>query len=172
MAREQPVQVVIHPHTGIDLAELEEELSYEHYVMNAPAAKLPLHIFEAQPVVGKRITVLNIQLKSDGEIDLVITGHTWPYRARLDAFGIAGGFAEDEGGQARRYYRIWKQIDVSNDGAARFMDMLGTVFRNAAMQVVLDANPVPDTHVAAFIDKLRAVPSLFFAPLAAAVAAP
>ena len=43
--------------------------------------------------------------------------------------------------------------------------MLGTVFKNAALRVTLDAMPVPDTHVAAFIDKLRELPSLFFAPL-------
>ena len=46
----------------------------------------------------------------------------------------------------------------------RFLDMLGTVFKNAALRVTMDATPAPDTHVAAFIEKLRAVPSLFFSP--------
>ena len=72
---------------------------------------------------------------------------------------------DEEGSEARRYYRVWKQIDVAGEGKDRFMDMLGTVFKNAALRVTLDAAPVPDTHVAAFIDKLREVPSLFFAPL-------
>eukprot|EP00973_Karenia_brevis_P004391 601668-Karenia_brevis.AAC.2 len=70
MAREQPIQVVLHPHTGIDLSGLEGDLSYQHYIINEAATQLPLHVFEAQPVVGKRITVLNLQLKSDSEIDL------------------------------------------------------------------------------------------------------
>lgn len=165
MAREQPVQVLLFPHTNIDLSGVEDDLSYEHYVINEPAALLPLHIFEAQPVIGKRITVLNLQLKSTNEIDLVITGHTWPFRARLDAFGIAGGYTEEENGAARRYYRVWKDIDVAGDGTNRFMDMLETVFKNMALRVTLDAAPVPDTHVAAFIDKLREAPSVFFAPL-------
>ena len=165
IAREQPVQVVLHPHTNIDLSGLESDLAYEHYVINEPAARLPLHVFEAQPVVGKRVTVLNLQLKGDSEIDLVITGQTWPFRARLDAFGIAGGYTEEEGGEARRYYRVWKQIDLAGEGASRFVDMLDTVFKNLALRVTLDAAPVPDTHAAAFIDKLREVPSLFFAPL-------
>ena len=158
------MQVVLHPHTGIDLSGLEDDLSYEHYVFNEPAARLPLHVFEAQPVVGKRITVLNLQLQGDSEIDLVITGHTWPFRARLDAFGIAGGYAEEEGAKARQYYRVWKQIDVAGDGESRFMDMLHTVFKSAALRVTLDAAPVRDTPVATFVDKLRDVPSLFFAP--------
>ena len=113
-------------------------------------------------MVGKRITVLNLQLKGDSEIDLVITGHTWPFRTRLDAFGIAGGYAEEESGEARRYYRVWKQINVAGEGAGRFMDMLDIVFKNVVLRVTVDAAPVPDTHAATFIDKLRAVPSLFF----------
>ena len=94
----------------------------------------------------------------------MITAYTRPFRNRLDAFGIAGGYAENDNGDARRYYRVWKQIDVAGEGSGRFLDMLGTVFRNAALRVTMDAAPAPDTHVAAFIEKLRAVPSLFFAP--------
>ena len=172
LAREQPVQVVLYPHTGVDLSGLDDDLSYQHYVINEPAAQLPLQIFDAQPVIGKRITVLNLQLKGDREIDLVITGHTWPFRGRLDAFGIASGYAEEEGGDARRYYRVWKQIDVACEGANRFMDMLTMVFKNAALRVTLDTVPVPDTHVAAFVEKLREVPSLFFASMQEPFAAP
>ena len=166
IAREQPVQVVIHPHIGIDMSGFGEDFSYENYVINEPTARLPLHVFEAQPVIGKRITVLNLQFGSnDSLIDLLINGHTWPFRARLDAFGIAGGYTEGEGGEARRYYRVWKQIDVAGEDANRFMDMLDTVFKKMALRVTLDATPVVDSPVAAFIDKLREVPSLFFASL-------
>eukprot|EP00973_Karenia_brevis_P082685 11462124-Karenia_brevis.AAC.1 len=52
------------------------------------------------------------------------------------------------------------------------MDMLDAVFKNMALRVTLDAAPVPDTHVAAFIDKLREAPSLFFAPLPEPPASP
>eukprot|EP00973_Karenia_brevis_P067805 9433394-Karenia_brevis.AAC.1 len=52
------------------------------------------------------------------------------------------------------------------------MDMLDTVFKNMVLRVTLDAAPVPDTHVAAFIDKLREAPSLFFAPLPEPLASP
>ena len=82
IAREQPVEVVIHPHTGIDLSSLlEDDLSYENYTINEPANSLPLHIFDAQPVTGKKITVLNLQVRDEATLDLLVTGHTWPFKA-------------------------------------------------------------------------------------------
>ena len=162
--RATPVQVAIHPYIGVDLSGLGAELSYEHYSINEPSMQLPLHIFDAQPVMGKKITVLNLQVQGDREMDLVITGHTWPFRARLDAFGVSGGYADGDGGGARRYYRVWKGIDVTGEDAKRFMEMLRTVFRNAALRITLDVAPADNTDVAAFIDELRATPSLFFVP--------
>ena len=69
--------VMLHPYTGIDLASIWDELEYEHYTLQSPNTKLPLHVFEAQPVVGKRITILNLQLDDDDVLSAVITGHTW-----------------------------------------------------------------------------------------------
>ena len=44
--------------------------------------------------------------------------------------------------------------------------MLGAVvFKNAALRVTLDTEPAPGSDVAAFVEELREVPSLFFAPL-------
>ena len=163
LAREEPFQVALHPHLGIDVSV--EDLGYEHYTIDKPAAALPLHIFEAQPVVGKRIITLNLQLDTDSVFDLIITGHTWPFRARMDAFGITGGYMEDHK-ETRCYYRVWKQIDVSQDAPkARFLEMLNEVFKNLALRVTLDREPNPNTHVAAFVEKLRCVRSLFFTPL-------
>ena len=100
----------------------------------------------------------------------------------LDAYGISGGYvAEDtpndvtnQGGAntGRRYYRVWKHIDLSDEGQqTRFMDMLSTVFKNLALRVTLDRDPEPDTHVASFIDRLRGIRSLFFAPVGLGAAA-
>ena len=44
----------------------------------------------------------------------------------------------------------------------RFFDMLSSVFKNVVMRVLLDGNPKPDTHVAAFVERLRREQSLFF----------
>eukprot|EP00973_Karenia_brevis_P057847 8052583-Karenia_brevis.AAC.1 len=65
VARDQPFQVTLHPHTGVDIAPVWDDLEYEHYKLQEPSAMLPLHVFEAQPVVGKRISNLNLQLDSD-----------------------------------------------------------------------------------------------------------
>jgi len=127
---------------------------------------LPLHIFEAQPPFGKRITILNLQQQGDSnKLNLEITGHSYPFRARLDAFGIAGDYVDNASGEGRRYHRFWKDIDVEGEGEGRFLDMLSTVFRNAALRITLNFTPEPETRVAAFIEKLRDIPSLFFAPL-------
>ena len=40
--------------------------------------------------------------------------------------------------------------------------MLSEVFKNVVMRVSLDRRPPPDTHVAAFVERLRGTPSLFF----------
>ena len=73
----------------------------------------------------------------------MITAYTRPFRNRVDASGIVGGYAENGDGDA--YYRVWKQIDVAGEGSNRFLDMLGTVFKNAALRVTMDATPAPDT---------------------------
>ena len=75
----------------------------------------------------------------------MITAYTRPFRNRVDAFGIARGYAENGDGDARRSYRVWKQIEVAGEGSDRFLDMLGTVFKNAALRITMDATPAPDT---------------------------
>lgn len=165
MAREQPFQVILRPHLGIDLSSVVDELSYENYKVLQPATVLPLSPFEAQPVTGKRVAVLNLQLSDDDSVlDLVISGHTWPFRARLDSAGITGGYVEE--GDARRYVRVWRQIDTSDESQqTRFLDMVKDVFNELVLKVTLDREPTPGTHICAFVDRLRRVRSLFFAPV-------
>eukprot|EP00973_Karenia_brevis_P093892 12419660-Karenia_brevis.AAC.1 len=166
VARDQLFQVILHPHTGVDLAPVWDDLEYEHYTLQEPSAALPLHVFEAQPVVGKRISHLNLQLDSDSALSLIITGHTWPFRGRLDAFGVSGGYFEEEADKetgGRKYFRVWKDIDVSiEEQRQKFFAMLSDVFRNIVMRVSLDHLPSHDTHVAAFVQCLRQQPALFF----------
>ncbi len=168
VARDRPFQVTLHPHMGVDLAPVWEDLEYKHYTLQQPSATLPLHVFEAQPVIGKRITNLHLQLDDDNALSLIVTGYTWPFRGRLDAFGIRGGYVGDEADKdnmARKYFRVWKDIDVSvEDQRQRFLVMLSDVFKNVVMRVSLDRRPTPDTHAAAFVERLRQQPALFFTP--------
>ena len=165
----QPFQVVVHPHTGIDLSL--SDLEYKHYALQEPKQVLPLHIFEAQPVLRKVITWLNIQIESENAISVVITGYTWPYRQRLDNIGVAGGyFGEGDDKENRKYYRVWKNIDVGDEQQTeKFMKMLGDdAFKKLCMRVTMDDQPVPDTAVQRFIEKLRELPFLFFTSSSAA----
>ena len=166
----QPVEIKVHPHVGIDLQHIWSDLEYEHYSLQNPQKVLPLHIFQAQPVIGKRITLMNIQIESDTTISVVFLGHTWPYRKRLDDFGISGGYYNEDPNikDNRSYFRVWKQIDISDeDIVERFMNMLGgEVFKSVAMRVTLDQKPEADSEVQKFIvDKLQTYPSLFFEEL-------
>ena len=96
--------------------------------------------------------------------DLVITGHTWPFKASLDAFGIHGGYrTEETEKENRQYVRVWKDIDISNQGVSdRFMEMLETVFKKLCLRVTLDRELAPDTDMAQFVEKLRQNNSLVF----------
>ena len=162
IAREQPFEVQLRPHSSCDIDIDIDDFSYEHYTLHEKARELPLHVFQAQPVIGKRITTLNLQISSDTVFDLVITGHNWPFRATLDAFGIHGGYQEAER-ENRTYVRVWKDVDISvQDTRKRFMEMLETAFKGLCLRVVLDRDPTPDTDMAHFVEKLRENNSLFF----------
>ena len=168
IAREQPFQVQLRPHSSCDIEIDIDDFNYEHYALNEKARELPLHVFHAQPVVGKRITILNLQVSSDTVFDLVITGHNWPFRAALDAFGVRGGYQDSEK-ENRQYVRIWKDVDISDeDTKKRFLEMLETAFKGLCLRVVLDREPTPDTDVAHFVEKLRENHSLFFGQVEAA----
>ena len=168
IAREQPFQVQLRPHSSVDVDIDIDDFNYEHYTLNENARDLLLKVFEAQPVVGKRITTLNLQLCSDTILDLVITGHTWPFRDSLSSFGVHGGYQDTEK-ESRLYVRVWKEIDTSNqDTTKRFMEMLDTVFKGLCLRVVLDREPASDTDMAHFVDELRERPSLFCGPTDAA----
>ena len=159
----QPFQIVIHPHVGIEISL--DDLEYKHYALQEPKQVLPLHIFEAQPVLRKVITWLNIQIESEDIISIVITGYTWPYRQRLDKIGVSGGYVGEGGDkEKRKYYRVWKNIDVGDEEQTeKFIKMLGDdAFQKLCMRVTLDTQPVPETAVHTFIEKLKDQPFLFF----------
>ena len=73
IAREQPFQVQIFPHTGVEVTVLDD-FSYEHVELMEQTATPPLKIFEAQPCIGKRIVVLNVQIEDDNMLSILITG--------------------------------------------------------------------------------------------------
>ena len=75
---------------------------------------------------------------------------------------------EDEAGGAladvkRKYYRLLKSIDVSDEQqAAQVTNIIQEVFNNMAMKCLVDSQPETDSDVARFIDNLRKLSNLHF----------
>ena len=158
MESERPFEVHVYSQTGIDIGRAN--LQYEHYKFNDSAASLPLGIFEAQPVEGKRIVKLHLQPEDENHLSILVLGQHWNYRARLDLHGVPGTYFGDE--QNRKYVRVLKSINVADKlQQQRVFDMIGEkVFNNLALRVVLDS--VAEQNVAVFVDKLRELSSLHF----------
>ena len=83
------------PHIGIDELEqskIEEELSYNHYTVHAPAqeSEMPLKWHEACPCIGKREATVHLTAASDTELKLIWSGNTWVFRDAMDEAGIKG----------------------------------------------------------------------------------
>ena len=163
MARETPFEVHLHPHKLVNIADCWDELAYERYTLEEPSDKLPLSIFEAQPVARKRIVALHIQPETSDAMSILVTGDTWNFRSRLDAHGVAGAYYGTD--DNRKYIRLLKSINVADKAQQdRVLDMVGDmVFKNLAIRVILDSQPDDDEGaVSAFVQRMREVPSLHF----------
>ena len=89
MGRELEVQY--HPHTSVgDLGGTADHLTYENCTVEGTSPTVPLGIFEAQPVVSKRIVTVTVQPEGGDTVSILVSGNMWVYRARFDAPGIPG----------------------------------------------------------------------------------
>lgn len=168
LARELPFQVHIHPHISAKSAAAEAWDSFDgcEYVLEEPAASLPLKYFEAQPCQGKRVVTFQLEFDSEGKrLSALILGNTYAFRQRLDEAGVQGGYTEGEASsEARTYYRVIKDIDcnATND-RERLLDVFRKAFNGLALRIVLDG-PEPDANTpgAEFLAVLREEPQLHF----------
>ena len=113
-----PLRVVLSPHLHIDLSSTMQHLKHECYTLKAAGEALPLHVFEAYPVMGRKITIMNLQVEDERTLSLLLTGHTWPWRRQLDEFGIRRGYEdeeEDKENGRRQYFRVMKNITVDDE---------------------------------------------------------
>ena len=77
----------MHPHTGVD--EIDEAwfegATYEHYgSYNSPKRSLPLKLHESQPVVGKRLVAMTIEVETDNVVSVLWGGQTYNFRSLHD----------------------------------------------------------------------------------------
>ena len=89
MGRELEVQY--HPHASVGgMSDTAGQLTYENCTVEDSSSTVPLGIFEAHPVVSKRIVTVNIQPEGDDTVSILVSGSMWVYRSRFDALGIPG----------------------------------------------------------------------------------
>ena len=101
------------------------------------------------------------------KFNLVITGHTWPFKDQMDKLGIRGGYETQDGtekeGVKPAYFRVWKDIDASDKADLdKFESLLKDVFHNLAMRVFVDGKCSRGTALGDFLMALRQKPNLIF----------
>ena len=109
LARATPFEVHIYPYADVDLNGLAETMSYTHVTQHPQGRELPLKIFHAHPVVGRKVLCFFFESESDTELSVVITGNTWNFRDDLERVGAAGSRAEGGG-----YYCYIKAAGMTN----------------------------------------------------------
>jgi len=139
MAKEQPFETHVHLHTDVSIAK--EGVQYENYRWSEPTKSLSIKIFECQPCVGKRIVTLTVEVQSASVASLVFSGHTYPFRRKLEEYGLPRATFTDESGQTS-YFHIMKDADFS-DNAARNKDLVAfsEVFSNLAIRFLVPKEP-------------------------------
>ena len=81
----------------------------------------------------------------------------------MDAHGIKGGYSDPE--DKNTYFRALQNVDISQDGQKEsVLQMLGeAVLNQLVVRVILDSPIDADTHMHAFVEKLRELPQCHFA---------
>ena len=160
MARD--FEVHVYPHVGLDVSDMEDQFTYEHYSLKEQLATLPMGRFEAQPVIGRKIVTLQIQPQSGCVMDILINGNTYNFRNRLDACGAMGGYYETD--EKRIYFRALRGINVEDEiQQQRVLKILGEdVFNNLAVRILVDGEGLEDERNTSFIEKLKALPQCDF----------
>ena len=160
----EPVFVKIHPHKGIDITDIDKELDYKYYKLHEPTMKLPLKVFECAPVKGGIIT-LNIQVQSETEMSIVISGSaTWAYRNQFAQSGIGGGWENPDAEDKGLYLRTLKDLDVTKiEDKEKLFHVLGDgVLNDLALRVFVEGEIEENSAVSDFIDELKSLPNLHF----------
>ena len=112
--------------------------------------KLPLSVFDAQPVQGKRVMNVTLEQQSETEVSLIFHGCTWHFRDALEDAGVTASRYEEDG--------AWKYVHILNVNVSEQADnaKLDNVFENALKCLVcrvLDSKTLKG-EVKAFVERL------------------
>ena len=158
------VQVQIHQHATQHVdQEFVRSLNYEHYSLLSvdDDSELPLKWYESQPVIGKKLVTMVIQVEDEKSCSVLWGGNTWAFRQALDENGVSGAYFEDDSEtmtkdgdskSARRYFRVLKNIDVSaKDGSSdKVKDTIEKVFHNLNMKCSIEGSALMDDSPLAY----------------------
>ena len=142
--------VEIHPHVSADVSDVWEDLEYDKYCLEDPAAVLPLKFWEAAPVIGKRVVSMYLQMNSEGAIDVLFGGQTYAFKAGFDSLGIQGGMA---GGS---YFRKIENVSVDDPECMQLLEKaLGNgALNDLAVRVVVEGECEEDGLMGALVQSL------------------
>ena len=118
--------------------------------MYDPAKKVPLSIFDAQPVQGKRVMNVTLEQESEEKVSLIFHGCTWHFRDVLEGAGVTASRYEENG--------VWKYVHVLTVNVSKEEDIakVDSVFQDTLKCLacrVLDSKTLK-SEVKAFIERV------------------
>ena len=149
--RAENPMIVLNPHVGVQIGDTWDNLQHPEYTMNEEERKLPMGPFEAQPVQGKAVLTMTMQIETDNVLSVIFHGQIWNFRDMLEAYGIAGYRREDGS-----YFRAMVNVDVSEEiGKESIEKILDSVFKKLMCRVVVEGTVKPGTSVYDFLQTLK-----------------
>ena len=138
----------------MDINPTWDNLKYQEYLLYDPTKKLPLSVFDAQPVQGKRIMNVTLEQHSESEISFVFHGCTWNFRNAFELAGLRAASYEENG--ATRYVHVLANVNVSEEKDIAKMDfVLETVLKYLVCRM-LDSKTLQGEKIKAFVERLSA----------------
>ena len=110
-----------------------------------------------KPVVGSRYVVMHITPEDAKQVTVVFAGQTWNFRTALDSEGFQAAKIEEN--DSVKYFRVLKHHDVSAE-PKKIESLIGTVFHNLAMKLVVDTPPQAGSDVAEWLTELKTNPCI------------
>ena len=141
-----------YPYLGVDISSTWDSFKYQEYLMYGPAKKLPLSVFGAQPVQGKRIMNVTLEQHSESEISFVFHGCTWGFREAFDVAGLTAAKYEDNG--ATKYAHVLAKVNVLEEGDIAKVDIVFQDVLKCLVCRMLDSNTLKGEKIKDFVERL------------------
>ncbi len=157
------LQLVVEPHTGVDLEEFKNgEHSLEEVEVRDPADKLPHEVFSVNPPnslpEGRHALQTTLSFPNPDIVKVAITGGPlYRMRDRFENAGIGGGHIDPEGTPYRRFVRV-TEANVTEGGDTELTNVWKEVLKGAKTMVVLDGEPDADSPAGSYIANMRSDP--------------